>query len=99
MSDTCPRCEYSGIMMALNDGSSTRFCECGFVFHTCSVHYSIVQGRGLGYPDNNACSCATSLLCPCSASVKVVQPGVLHCQSCGRHFVWEGMRQLYVATE
>lgn len=96
MSDTCPRCEYTGIMMALNDGSTTRFCECGFIFHYCVVHDTIVQNRG---PSNAThCSCASALICSCLSPVKVLQPGVLFCQACNRHFTWAANRGLYVAN-
>lgn len=96
MSDTCPQCEYSGLMMALNDGSSTRFCECGFIFHYCTVHDCTVQGRGPGAPFANKCSCLSALVCQCSNLVKVEQPGVLFCDQCKSHYLWNEGRQLYV---
>jgi hypothetical protein len=86
-------------MMSINDGSSTIFCECGFIFHTCFVHKTIVQGRGPGIPENHICSCPNALNCPCSALLKVIQPGLLFCQECGKHYVWNTDRKLYVATQ
>jgi hypothetical protein len=80
--------------MSINDGSSTRFCGCGFVFHSCHTHRTVVTGRG---PSQAMCSCTKDLICSCKSLLVVVQPGVLFCQPCQRHYIWDKKRGLYVA--
>ncbi len=95
-SDFCPRCEHTGLMMSLNDGSTTRFCHCGYVFHKCGQHQNIVFGRGPTAMPNPICSCAKYLRCSCQELVAVLQPGVLYCQRCKVHYLWDDRRGLYV---
>ena len=99
MGDFCPRCQYIGLMMGLTDGSSTRFCGCGFVFHGCGVHPVVVAGQGP--PDSHPihCSCPRELRCSCGATVAMVYSNVLYCQPCQRHYKWDDARGLYISLE
>lgn len=95
--DFCPRCEHRGLMLSLNDGSTTRFCQCGFTFHSCPTHQTIISGPQPR--DQRPCSCVRTLNCSrCQNLLQQPQPNVLQCLSCQLVFVWSEERGLFEST-